>query len=214
MTTIEHALLGANGALAAGLHRRYGWQVAVMAGFAAVCPDWDGLTLLGGPVLFDRAHRVWGHNFLACGLLGVLVGIVDYRYDLMTRISRRVFQVLRRLTGEDLGSESLTLRNTWTGEGYLVWVGVAIIATTSHLAADLVVSGHRTLGDWKLPLLWPFSDESWIYPHVRWGDPGITILFMLGMLAMYRWRSRIQLVAAATLLAVAAYILIRGAMLG
>jgi len=46
MTTYEHAMLGITGALAAGLHRRYGWQIVAMAGVTAVLPDWDGLSLL------------------------------------------------------------------------------------------------------------------------------------------------------------------------
>ena len=46
MTTFEHAMVGVNGALAAGLTRRCGWKVASMAGLVAVSPDWDGLTLI------------------------------------------------------------------------------------------------------------------------------------------------------------------------
>ena len=30
MTTFEHAMLGINGALAVGLHRRFGWQIVAM----------------------------------------------------------------------------------------------------------------------------------------------------------------------------------------
>ena len=41
-------MLGVDGALAVGLHRRYGWQIVAWSGCAAVLPDWDGLTLLLG----------------------------------------------------------------------------------------------------------------------------------------------------------------------
>ncbi len=186
-----------------------GWQLAAMAGLAAISPDWDGLTLLGGSVLFDQAHRVWGHNFLTCALLGLLIGLVDYRFDIVARLARLV----RRLPGAEISDDALQLRTDRTAAGYAVWIVVAIISALSHLAADLVVSGFGTLGDWKLQLLWPFSTRGWIYPHVRWGDPGITIVFVAGMLAMYRWRNHIQLIAVVTLFAVTGYILLRGAML-
>jgi hypothetical protein len=42
MTTFEHAMLGANAVLACGLHRKLGWRVVGLAGFAAIGPDWDG----------------------------------------------------------------------------------------------------------------------------------------------------------------------------
>lgn len=51
MTVYEHAMIGINGALAMGLQRRHGWQIIALAGFAAVLPDLDGLTLLLGPSL-------------------------------------------------------------------------------------------------------------------------------------------------------------------
>lgn len=215
MTTIEHALLGINGALATGLHRRYGWQVVALAGLVAISPDWDGLTLVLGPVLFDQAHRVWGHSLLTCGLLGILIGVFDYRFDIVTRLANVSARGLRRCGLElpaEQGLGALPLRRERTVAGYAVWTLVAIAAALSHLAADLVVSGTATLGDWKLQLLWPFSTEGWIYPHVHWGDPGMTIIFVMGMLAMYRWRNRLQLIAAATLLGVAAYIIVCGAL--
>ena len=45
MTSYEHAMLGIDGALALGLHRRYGWQIVAAAGCVAVLPDWDGLSI-------------------------------------------------------------------------------------------------------------------------------------------------------------------------
>lgn len=208
MTTIEHALLGVNGVFASGLHRRYGWPLAAMAGLAAVSPDWDGLTLALGPTLFDRAHRVWGHNFLMCAVSGVIIGGLDYRYDIVTRLAGLV----RRLVRVEIDDGLLQIRRRRTAGGYAVWIVVALVATLSHLAADLVVSGTATLGDWELQLLWPFSTQSWIYPHVPWGDPGITIVFVIGMLALYRYPRRSQFIAGLTLLGVAGYIILRGAM--
>jgi hypothetical protein len=48
MTFYEHAMIGIDGALAVGLNRCYGWRIVALAGFAAVLPDWDGLTLMLG----------------------------------------------------------------------------------------------------------------------------------------------------------------------
>ena len=73
MTTYEHAMLGVTGTLAVGLHRKYGWEIVALAGFVAVLPDWDGLSLLFGAGTFDRVHRTLGHNLPACILLGVVV---------------------------------------------------------------------------------------------------------------------------------------------
>ncbi|HID24106.1 MAG TPA: hypothetical protein EYP14_17130 [Planctomycetaceae bacterium] len=70
MTTFEHAMLGVNGAIAAGLTRRHGWRLAAVAGLAAAAPDWDGLTLVFGSAAFAAGHRLWGHNLVACVFVG------------------------------------------------------------------------------------------------------------------------------------------------
>ena len=46
MQALEHAMLGGGLVLAAGLHRRFGWQLAASAAVCATLPDWDGLTVL------------------------------------------------------------------------------------------------------------------------------------------------------------------------
>lgn len=207
MTTFEHAMLGVDGVLATGLHRRYGWKLPVMAGVLANSPDWDGLTLLLGPTAFEKAHRVWGHNFVVCAAVAIMLCSVDYAFDPWTRLSRRV---LRRRRPEK--AATLIPRQVFSGREFTIWLVVALAAAFSHLAADLVVSGTASLGDWKLPLLWPFSDRAWIFPMVRWGDAGMTIVFALGMLAMARWPHRIQRIAILTLAGVCLYIGIRGAL--
>ncbi len=85
MTTFEHAMLGVTGALGAGLHRRYGWQIVALGGLVAVLPDWDGVSILFGAAVFDRVHRTLGHNLPICILLGALVAALDYRYSLIAR---------------------------------------------------------------------------------------------------------------------------------
>ena len=95
MTTYEHVMLGVNGALATGLHHRYHWKIVALAGIAAALPDWDGLTWFISNEAFGQGHRVWGHNILACLMIGVLFGLLDYRFDLVTRAARRIRGLVR-----------------------------------------------------------------------------------------------------------------------
>jgi len=210
MTVYEHVMLGTGGALAAGLHRRYGWQIVAMAGVAAALPDWDGISLLFGPVAFDRFHRALGHNLLACSLSGAALAALDYYFDASSRMKRFVGRRLRLFASR----EDPPIRSGFSAGGLCVWVVVGTLASLSHLAADLVFSGHAKLSDWGLQLLWPFSDRAWVYPLVPWGDVGTTLIFALGMLAMVRWPSRIQAIAALTLTGVLGYIGTRGFLVG
>lgn len=199
MTTFEHALVGVNAVLASGLQRRYGWQLAALAGLAAIAPDWDGLTLLHSAELFDRSHRVWGHNLLACVLLGTAIGLLDHRFDLITR--------MRRGIGRGVTLPPAAVMPPASGSRTLgVWIAVAILGCLSQLPCDMVVSGTQTLGDWHLQILWPFSTRKDVYPLIEWGDAGMTLLFIAGLFALLRWPAQQQLVAAGTLTAVAAYI--------
>jgi hypothetical protein len=206
LTTFEHAMLGMNGALAVGLHRQYRWQVVALAGVAAVSPDWDGLTLLFSTSVFATAHRVWGHNVLACTLIGLAIGSLDYRFDLVTHSGRFAAKLFR----VQVADENLTIRDRFSKQGLMVWILVAIVAAMSQLPADMVVSGTATLPDWELKLLWPFSDRGWVFPLVPWGDVGCTLLFVAGMFAMLKWRSRVQSIAIATLTCMVLYIALRG----
>lgn len=205
MTTFEHALLGVNGALAAGLHQRYGWQMVAMAGLAAVSPDWDGLTIVLGPTVFAEGHRVWGHNLLACVLVGILIGILDYQLDLVTRGGRVLTKCLRLRVQTEL-----TVRTERSARHQIVWIFVAVVAALSQLPADMLVSGTDTLPDWEVKLLWPFSDRGWVCPMVPWGDVGISLVFVAGMFATIKWPSRTRIIAGITLGCVAAYIVLRG----
>jgi len=182
MTTFEHAMLGVDGVLAVGLHRRYHWQLAAMAGFAAASPDWDGLTYLFSSALFAEGHRVWGHNVVACVISGLIIGALDYRYDLITRAGR----LLTRLLRMTVPKQRLSLRATFERCGYQTWMIVAIVAALSQLPADMVVSGATGLSDWEVKLFWPFSDRGWVFAMVPWGDPGISVVFIVGMFAMVK----------------------------
>ena len=200
-------MVGINGAMAAGLHRQYQWRIAALAGLAAVAPDWDGLTIVGGLQLFDHAHRAWGHSFLTCVLLACVLAGFDYRFDVVGYGERLLCGLLRT------PSKAVATRPGRSRLRLMTWMLVAIAATMSHLAADLVYSGTTELSDWHLQLLWPFSTQGFVYPMVHWGDAGVTIIFVIGMFAMVRWCQRIQRIALITLAVVLMYIVLRGMLL-
>ena len=206
MTTFEHAMLGVNGVLATGLHRRFGWQIAAMAGVAAVGPDWDGLPILFSVTLFDAAHRVWGHNVFACVALGVIVGAIDYRFDLVTRVARFATSRLHL----HVSQTRLEVRREFHWSACCTWLVVAVLAALSQLPADMIVSGTATLSHWALQPFWPLSSQRWVFPLLSWGDPGVSLVFAAGMFAMVRWKSSVQGIACLTLIVVATYAVFRG----
>ena len=208
MTTFEHAMLGIDGVLAVGLDRRWGWSLCAMAAVASAFPDWDGLTILGGASLFAAGHRIWGHALIVCLSVAAIFAMLDYRYDLMTR-SARFFVRVTRLT---IPNTQLTARTDFSPYGFAIWIVVAMAATVSHLIGDIVVSGTAELADWSIQPFWPFCKKGLVFPLVPWGDPGISIIFFVGMFAMLRWKHRIQTIAIVTLLAVAVYAAIRGSL--
>jgi hypothetical protein len=205
MTTFEHAMVGVCGVLALGLNRRFGWRLPALAGVAAVTPDWDGLTLLFSAQRFEQGHRVWGHNLLVCAITGLVLGLVDAKWDLMGRARRVLLRILRQPATEPEVSQRLC--------SFSLWSVVAILAALSHLPADLVFSGGHGLADWELQLCWPFSSRGFVYPMVRWGDVGATLVFVAGLFAMLRWKNRLQWIATGTLLGVVLYIVARGSMI-
>ena len=210
MTTYEHAMLGVTGAMAVGLHRKYGWEIVALAGFVAVLPDWDGLSLFFGAATFDRLHRTLGHNLLIGLLLGLAVAALEYRY----RLARRLKQCLGRRMSMFASKGGSPKPSDFRPPGLCICLVTAVLASLSHLAADLVFSGHEVLSDWGIRLFWPFSDRFWAYPMVSWGDPAVTVLFAGGMFAMVRWPSRLPAIAQLTLTLVLTYIAIRGLIAG
>lgn len=208
MTTYEHAMLAIDGTLALGLHRRYGWQIAALAGCSAVLPDWDGLSILMGANCYAAAHRVWGHNLLVAGLLGAIFGWVFYRFDFLTNVQQAAARKwpLFATQNPDLSPPQRS------PHAALVWIAVGFFAAYSHLLGDLLFSAGKNLPVWRIPLLWPVSDKGFAYPMVAWGDVGPTVIFATGMLVMARHPRYIQATAICTLLLVAAYILLRGSM--
>ena len=206
MTSYEHALLGATGATAAGLHRPYGWPIVAMAAVTAVLPDWDGLSIVFGADMLDRVHRVIGHNLLVCVLLGATLAAADYRWAMILRVKRWTGRRIRVFAVEDNLPQRLAFNTRDLG----IWVLVGVLASLSHLGADLVYSGHAEYSDWGLKLFWPFSDRTFVHPMVPWGDIGTAVILSVGMFAMIGWRSRSRAIAGTTLVAVLAYIVGRG----
>ncbi len=227
MTLYEHIMLGIDGAMAAGLHRRYGWQIVAWSGVAAVLPDWDGFTLLLGANRYADGHRVWGHGLLVAGALAVVLGAVACRWDLFGRVGRVLGGRLGWLgqseafpsdpASSELGHAALCPRHptscpmphSWST--LCVWATVGLAAAYSHLLTDMLYSYGRNLPVWDVPLLWPFSTRGFAYPAVPWGDPGTTLIFIAGMFAMARWRSQTQRIAAVTLALFVAHVAIRAA---
>jgi hypothetical protein len=204
VTVFEHIMLGASTALAAGLQPRYGWRIVAMAGAAGALPDWDGLSLLAGSEAYARVHRVWGHNLLTAGVGGLAVAFAEYRFAFLTRLARAVSG---QIPGLKLPAGTLTMTKFHYSFGSMVvWLAAGLMAGYSHLLADFFYSGHPSMRTWGLPLLWPFSEETWARPTVAWGDLGATLIFIASMFALYRWPRRGQPIGWLTLTAVSAYV--------
>lgn len=206
MTTFEHALLGVNGLLASGWQHKYGWKMVALAGVAAVVPDWDGLPMLVDMARFEHGHRVWGHNLLACCVVGLVLATIDYCYDIVGRLASWCcrwgpFKPFRT---------QVEIRERWHRGEWAAWMLVAVLAALTQIPADAVVSGAAGLSDWKLKPLWPFSAWELIYPMVPWGNIGITMIFSVTMIFQVKFPQRTRAFALASLSAVFIYILLWG----
>jgi hypothetical protein len=210
MTFFEHAMLGGTLTLAVGLHRRHGWRIAVMAGVAAMLPDWDGLTLVFGGAAYDMSHRIWGHNLLVAATLGGVLGVVQYVGNVAGRVQHR----LHRFAPASVSPPTAPPHGTssWTWSTLAIWFLVGAGASLSHLGVDLLYSSHPRMQDWPLQLLWPFSRRNFAYPIIQWGDVGATIIFVVEMFALYRWPRLARTIASLTLGAVLLYVCVRLAM--
>ncbi len=207
MTVYEHAMIGIDGALALGLHRRYGWQIVAFAGFAALVPDFDGLAILAGPYLYAEGHRLWGHNLLVAGLFAAVVSVVAYQADVPGKIQARL---ARRWKMFSLGGGQTEEPAQRCWRELCLWVLVGVAAVYSHLLMDMVFSAGKNLPIWGVPLLWPFADTVYAYPMLPWGNAGVTIIFVVSMFAMLRWREWVRTIAVVTLSAVIVYIIVCG----
>jgi membrane-bound metal-dependent hydrolase YbcI (DUF457 family) len=205
MTVYEHAMIGIDGALAMGLQRRHGWQIIALAGFAAVLPDFDGLTILFGPHWYAEGHRLWGHNLLVAGMVAAIVSAVAYQCDAPAKIQRWLAKYWKVLLVRG-GQPETPARNM----ELCLWIVVGVAAAYSHLLMDVVYSGGRNLPIWGVPLFWPFTSTVWACPLVPWGSIGTTVILAASMFAMLRWPTWIRTIATGSLIAVLAYMTICG----
>jgi membrane-bound metal-dependent hydrolase YbcI (DUF457 family) len=199
VTIFEHAMLGSTLALALGCRRRHGWALVVVAAVAAALPDWDGLSLAFGVIAYAKVHRVWGHNVLIASIVGATAGGLGYLVQRASRFRRATVRLWPRLAA----SEPIP---PFSGFRLACWVVVGMLAALSHLPADLVYSGNSQMRSWPVQLLWPFSDQGWVWPLVAWGDLTTTLIFIGAMFALYRWPGRAQVIAGLTLLLVHGYV--------
>jgi hypothetical protein len=207
VTSFEHAGLAGSLALAAGLHKKSGWPIILMAAAVAALPDWDGLTLMGGAAIFAEGHRTWGHNLLVAGLSGMVAGGLICLAHSSVRVRHHSKNILGgpRDTAKDC-SES---PQGFHASSLVVWMLVGGLASLTHLPADIICSGNSELSPWPIALLWPFSKQGFTFPILAWGDLTPTIIFVLEMFALYRWPKRAQLMALGALLVLGGYIVTR-----
>ena len=204
MTVFEHTMVGISGAVAVGFHRRPGWRLVALAGLCSPLPDWDGLTLLLGKSWYAEGHRVWGHNLLVGAAAAAILATVLYRLDLFGWARR---WLSRRWSA--MPAETQTEPPVRSCGGWAMWMVVAVVASYSHLVIDIAYSTGQNLSDWGVPLYWPFSARTWIFPSVQWGDVTTTLILAAAMFAILRWPSRAQWIAAGSLGLVVGYILLR-----
>ncbi len=137
MTTYEHAMVGITGFMATGLQRKYGWQMVLIAGIAAMSPDWDALPYVIDHDMFERGHRVWGHNVLISLLVGIAIALSEYYFNWTTKLGR----TFQRLFPQMMPPEHLIPKSDQATRSLFVLMAVCVVAACSHLFADLVVSG-------------------------------------------------------------------------
>ena len=51
---------------------------------------------------------------------------------------------------------------------------LGVLASLSHVLADVCYCGTGRAAEWPVLLLWPFSRQPWALPMVPWADRGVT----------------------------------------
>lgn len=207
MTTPEHTLVGIHFAFATGMYRFVGWRGVAMAGVASNIPDWDGIPMLFDMQRFESGHRVWGHCIPSILFSSILIGIAQSRWDWIGCIANRL-----RSTRSETASTDTRKSPDWIvgGVGGLVFAMIAMCVQLLHLPCDMVVSGGDGLSDWAIQPWWPFSTTGYVYPLIPWGDIGPTVILMAGIITIAKRKSHLSQTSSLTILALCAYLLIRG----
>jgi hypothetical protein len=192
MQHYDHGLIGATLGIAVGAHRRLGWAAVVLASLAAMFPDWDDVPHPGPGQ--PPSHRFWGHNLFAVTLGGIILGATGYL------IQRSLSHRTLRPPPDELGQ----LR---------AWVVLGLGIMLIHPFLDLLYCGVERNADWPVGLLWPIVQGGYALPWMPWSDRGATAILSAGLLLSLAVRRYSQLFAVASLVLLAVYVAIRGALL-
>lgn len=201
MTTPEHTLVGVHFAIATGLFHRYGIRSLVLAGLVSNLPDLDGLPMLINMARFESGHRVWGHNFAVIGLTSIILTVLQSRLDFLSAIAASINRRFSNITQP----AAETVR-PFSAVSVLV---CSVCCQTLHLPCDMVVSGGHGLSHWLVQPWWPLSSTGYVYPMIPWGDPGPTVILMIGIIAAVRFLSRCKTVSIMSLLILVLYLTVR-----
>lgn len=194
-------MVGILGAMALGLHKRFGWSVVAFAAVASNVPDWDGLPMLFDMGRFESGHRVWGHNLVLIVATSVVLGWTQTRFEWIQRLG--VYAV-KFLPNEVKFSQQPP--KLLAPMPVLILVGIGFQSV--HLVCDMVVSGGQGLSDWLVKPFWPFGNTGFVYPLIRWGDVGPTVIMMAGLIWVAKF-GRAQFVAVLTFVGLISYLFCR-----
>ncbi len=202
MTSPEHTMVGILGAMALGLHKRFGWRIVAFAAVISNVPDMDGLPMLFDMERFESGHRVWGHNFLLIVATSICLGWTQARFKWIQKIVAYGIDFLPSEVNRSQPSRHLPIP-------ILVLIFVGIGFQTLHLVCDMVVSGGQGMSNWPVKPFWPIWQVGYVYPLIPWGDIGPTVVMMAGIIGIAKF-GRDQLVATLTLILLVAYMCFRG----
>jgi membrane-bound metal-dependent hydrolase YbcI (DUF457 family) len=128
-------------------------------------------------------HRVWGHSLLVAPLTCGLIGGLGYW----------CYQAVRG-------------RGPFSPTACAVWVAVGLLASLSHVLADLLYSGTYLAAEWPVALLWPLSPRRWALPLVPWADRGVTLILLATLILVCLAPRRSQVLAALSLVVILGYV--------
>ena len=202
MTSPEHTMVGILGAMALGLHKRFGWRIVAFAAVISNVPDMDGLPMLFDMERFESGHRVWGHNFLLIVATSICLGWTQARFKWIQKIVAYAIDFLPSEVNRSQPFRHLPIP-------ILVLIFVGIGFQTLHLVCDMVVSGGQGLSNWPVKPFWPIWQVGYVYPLIPWGDVGPTVVMMAGIIGIAKF-GRAQLFATLTLILLVAYLFFRG----